>query len=182
MSGKYSFDLKSEERRRPLPSKIIVGRKENEVLQHVMLKFMAYVLFYRDRIQIQPRLPDDSIPFEPDIVALDYSLRPILWVECGECSASKLHKLAVKVPDAEIWVIKRSHDDAVHLFHMMEKEKLRRNRYGIVALEPTIFDEMCHLLGPRNALTWFRGDFDPPHLQFDFNGLWFDTTFTVLRF
>jgi len=28
----------------------------------------------------------------------------------------------------------------------------------------------------------FGGAFDPPHLQFDFNGLWFDTTFTLLKF
>lgn len=26
------------------------------------------------------------------------------------------------------------------------------------------------------------GEFDPPGLQFDFNGLWFDAPFTVLKF
>lgn len=182
MSGKYTFDLKSEERRRPLPNKIIVGQKETETVKHVMLKFMAFVLFYRERIQIEPRLPDDTIPFEPDVIQLDYSLRPSLWVECGECGVGKLHKLAVKVPDAEIWVIKRSLVDAQNLCRAMEKEELRRNRYGLIGLDAAMFDEMCGLLGPRNQLTWFTGSFDPPHLQFDFNGLWFDTIFTVLRF
>lgn len=182
MSGKYSFDLKSEERRRALPPKIIVGQKENEGVKHVMLKFMAYVLFYRERLQIEPRLLDDNIPFEPDVIQLDYSLRPSLWVECGECSVSKLHKLAVKVPEAEIWVIKRSPADAEHLFHAMAKEELRRDRYGLVALDPLVFDEMCGLLAPRNQLTWFSGDFEPPQMQFEFNGLWFDTTFAVMRF
>src|SRR5213083_3408197 len=108
VSGKYSFDLKSQERRRPLPGKIIVGQKENESVKHVMLKFLAYVLFYRERIQIEPRLPDETIPFEPDVIQLDYSLRPSLWVECGECGVGKLHKLAVKVPEAEIWILKPS--------------------------------------------------------------------------
>ena len=182
MSGKYSFDLKSEERRRPLPGKIIVGQKENESTKHVMLKFLAYVLFYRERLQIQPRLPDDTIPFEPDVIQLDYTLRPSLWIECGECSVSKLHKLAVKAPEAELWVVKRSLADAESLYHMMEKEELRRDRYGIVAFNPEMFDEMCDLLGPRNELTWFTGDMDPPHMQFEFNGLWFDQAFTVLRF
>jgi len=182
MSGKYSFDLKSEERRRPLPGKIVVGQKENESVKHVMLKFMAYVLFYRERIQIEPRLPDDSISFEPDVIQLDYSLRPSLWVECGECGVGKLHKLAVKVPEAEIWIIKRSLADAELLYRAMEKEELRRSRYGLIGLDPAMFDEMCDLLNPRNQLTWFTGGFDPPHVQFEFNGLWFDTTFTVLRF
>jgi uncharacterized protein YaeQ len=182
MSGKYSFHLKSEERRRALPSKVIVGQKENEGANHVMLKFLAYVLFYRERIQIEPRLPDDSIPFEPDVIQLDYTLRPALWIECGDCGVGKLHKLAVKAPEAEIWVMKRSLADAQHLYRAMEREELRRNRYGIVALDPVMFDEMCGLLGPRNTLTWFSGDFDPPQVQFEFNGLWFDHAFSVLKF
>ena len=64
----------------------------------------------------------------------------------------------------------------------MEKEELRRSRYGLIGLDPAMFDEMCDLLSPRNQLIWFTGGFDPPQAQFDFNGLWFDTTFTVLRF
>jgi hypothetical protein len=182
MSGKYSFDLKSEERRRPLPGKVIVGQKENEGVNHVLLKFMAFVLFHRERLQIEPRLLDDNIPFEPDVIQLDYSLRPALWIECGECSVGKLHKLAVKVPDAEIWVVKRSPADAQNLFRAMAKEELRRDRYGIIGLDPVMFDEMCALLRPRNELAWFGGEFDPPRLQFDFNGLWFDFSFTVLKF
>jgi len=182
MSGKYSFHLKSEERRCALPSKIIVGQKENEGVKHVLLKFMAYILFYRERLQIEPRLPDDNIPFEPDVIQFDYSLRPSLWVECGECSVGKLHKLAVKAPDAEIWIVKRSPVEAQNLYRAMEKEELRRGRYSLVGLDPAMFDEMCGLLGPRNQLTWFTGEFDPPQLQFEFNGLWFDVAFTVLRF
>ena len=182
MSGKYSFDLKSEERRHPLPPKIVIGQKENEGTKQVILKFLAFVLFYRERLQIEPRLLDDNIPFEPCVIQLDYSLRPSLWVECADCGVGKLHKLAVKVPDAEIWVIKRSPADAETLYHAMEKEGLRRDRYGLVGLDPAMFDEMCGLLVPRNQLTWFAGGFDPPHLQFDFNGLWFDTTFATLRF
>jgi hypothetical protein len=182
MSAKYSFDLKSEERRHALPNKIIVGRKENEGVDQVLLKFLAYVLFYRERAQIEPNLDNDSIPFAPDIVQLDYEMRVRLWIECGECSVAKLHKLAVKVPEAEIWVLKRSLSEAQNLHLAMAKDELRRDRYGLIGLDSTMFDEMCQLLGPRNALTWFSGGFDPPHLQFDFNGLWFDTTFTVLKF
>lgn len=182
MSGKYSFHLQSEERRHPLPAKIIVGQRENEGARHVMLKFLAFVLFYRERLQIEPRLPDETIPFEPDVIQLDYTLRPSLWIECGECSVHKLHKLAVKAPEAEIWVLKRSLADALLLQAAMAKEDLRRNRYGIVGLDAGMFDELCGMLGSRNSFTWFGGNFDPPNLQFEFNGLWFDHTFTVLKF
>lgn len=182
MSGKYSFDLKSEERRRALPAKIIVGQKENESIKHVMLKFLAYVLFHRERLQIEPRLTDDNIPFEPDVIQLDYSLSPALWVECGECSVSKLHKLAVKIPDSEIWVVKRSLAEAESLYRSMEKEELRRNRYGLIGLDHEMFDELCDLTEPRNQFSWFSGSFEPPTMQFEFNHLWFDSNFHVLKF
>src|SRR5262245_34340646 len=120
MGGKYSFELNSRERRRALPAKIIVGQKDGEGTQHVMLKFLAFVLFYRERLQIEPRLPDENITYEPDLLQLDYTLRPSLWVECGECSVSKLHKLAAKAPEAEIWVIKRSLAEVEHLRRGME--------------------------------------------------------------
>ena len=41
---------------------------------------------------------------------------------------------------------------------------------------------LLKLLASRNTVFWVRGDFDPPGLQFDFNGLWFDASFGVLRF
>jgi len=180
--AKYTFKLRSEEKRRDLPGKIIVGQEQTETTNHVVLKLLAYVLFFRERIQIEPNLDIEYLQFTPDIVQLDYELRPRLWVECGECGVHKLHKLAVKVPEAEIWVVKKSRAEAEHLFAAMAKNELRRDRYGLIGLDSEMFNEMLDLLAQRNELTWFRGAFDPPHLQFDFNGLWFDTTFTLLKF
>lgn len=182
MSGKYSFRLASQDRRRDLPGKVIIGQQSNETTTHVMLKLLAYLLFYRERLQIEINLHQDNIPFTPDLVQLDYELRPRLWVECGECSVNKLDKLAVKVPEAEIWVIKRSQSEAEHLLKAMAKEELRRDRYSLIGLDAAMFNEMCGLLATRNELLWVRGEFDPPNLQFDFNGLWFDAPFALLRF
>ncbi len=182
MSSKFSFHLESQDRRRQLPSKIIIGRQDTETITHVALKFLAYLIFFRERLQIETNLHIDSIPFVPDICQLDYELRPKLWVECGECSVSKLNKLAVKVPEAEIWIMKRSPEAAQHLLAAMAKEELRRNRYRLLSLDADMIDEFCNLLKPRNELLWVSGEFEPPGLQFDFNGLWFDAPFTVMHF
>jgi len=182
MSAKFSFHLESRDRRRQLPEKIILGQQETETLPHVALKFLAYLIFFRERLQIEFNLHTDSIPFVPDLVQLDYELSPKLWVECGECSVSKLNKLAVKVPEAEIWIVKSSPAAAEHLFHAMAKEELRRQRYHFLALDPAMVDEFCALLKPRNHLLWVNGEFEPPNLQFDFNSLWFDAPFTITHF
>ncbi|MDB6019795.1 MAG: hypothetical protein JWR19_4284 [Pedosphaera sp.] len=182
MSAKYSFHLRSEDRQRELPQKIIIGRQDTETLTHVALKFLAYLLFFRERLQIETNLHMSAIPFVPDLVQLDYELRPKLWVECGECSVTKLNKLAVKVPEAEIWIMKRSPAAAEQLFQAMAKEELRRDRYELIGLDEEMVDEFCGLLAPRNELLWVKGEWDPPQMQFDFNGLWFDAPFTRLRF
>ncbi|HXG48491.1 MAG TPA: hypothetical protein VNO52_12755, partial [Methylomirabilota bacterium] len=61
MAAKYTFDLESRDKSRSLPNKILLGQRETETLPHVLLKFLAYVLFYRERLQIEAGLHDDSI-------------------------------------------------------------------------------------------------------------------------
>lgn len=182
MSAKYSFTMQSKDRRRPLPERLIVGRRATETSRHVLLKFLAYVLLYRERLQLNAELHDDNIPFVPDLAQLDYELRPVLWVECGECGVARLDKLAVKVPEADIWIAKGSLEEAEQLHQAMRKAELRHARYKLLALDAVTFDEMLGLLASRNTLLWVRGEFEPPSAQFDFNGLWFDVPFTVLEF
>ena len=174
MSSKYSFTLQSGDPRRSLPHKVIIGCQGTETTRHVLLKLFGFLLFQRDRLFIEPRLDDDNIPFRPDIVELDYQLRPVLWVECGECSVQKLDKLAVKAPEAQIWVIKRAPTEVEELMHGMRKGRLRTNRYNLMALDPLMFDEVRDGLETRNTLFWVKGATDPPLMQFDFNGLWFE--------
>jgi len=182
VNARYSFRLKSEDKSSDLPDKVIIGQSGTETTTHVLLKFLGFVLFHRERLQVETNLHLDHIPFRPDLVQLDYEMRPRLWVECGDCSVAKLNKLAVKVPEAEIWTIKRSLAEVEHLHRAMAKEELRRNRYQLIGLDEAMFTELDQLLRERNELTLFRRSFDPPQLQFDFNGLWFDAEFTILHF
>jgi hypothetical protein len=182
MSGKYGFRLRSEDVQRPLPGSLIIGQNDTETTRHVLLKVLCFLWFHREGLRIEPRLHDDNIPFRPDLVQLDYQLRPRLWVECGECSVEKLDRLAVKVHDSEIWVVKRSPADVETLIAAMRKAGLRTNRYHLASFDPEHFDEAEAQLGPRNDLFWVGTDRDPPSLQFDLNGLWFDLALRVTHF
>ena len=182
MANKFTFQLTSDDRRRPFPHKIIVGQGVNESVRHVALKFLGWVLFYRERLRIETDVQNDAIPFVPDLVELGYDMRPLLWVECGDCSTAKLHKIAVKCPEAQVWALKRSPEEADALAKAMAKDELRRDRYGVIGFDPEMFDEVCGLIRERNTFHWFRGDFDPAEMQFELNGLWFDATFAVFRY
>jgi len=182
VSARYKFSMKSQQKSRALPGHIIIGRKETETTNHVLLKFLGFLLFHRERIQVETNLHMDTIPFVPDLVQLDYELQPKLWVECGDCTLTKLNKLAVKAHEAEIWVIKKSLAEAQTLHQAMAKQKLRRGRYNLIGLDQDMFQEMIDLLEDRNQVVWYQGSFDPPMMQLDFNGLWFDSSFTLLPF
>ena len=183
MSAKYTFNLASEDRRRAdLPRKLLIAQHETETVAHITLKLLAFLIFWRPRLQLETNRSSSDIPFVPDLAQLDYELRPALWVECGECSVAKLHKLAVKCHDAEIWVVKRSPADVEHLRFAMKKAELRKDRYRLLALDPEMFNEVCGLVQQRNEVTLFTCEFDPPRFQFDFNGLWFDAEFSVTTF
>lgn len=181
MSAKFAFRLSSEDAQRPLPSKLIIGQKETETTVHVMQKALAYLHFFRDRIQIDTNLHMETIPFVPDLSQLDYTLRPALWVECGECGVAKLHKLAVKLPGTDIWIVKRSKEEADRLLHAMEQADLRRDRYRILAFDQELFEEMRQLLGSKNEIRWYRETREPTTLQLDFNGLWFELPFEEMQ-
>lgn len=147
-----------------------------------MLKFVSWMLFFRERLTVDTDLQNDSIPFVPDLCELGYDLRPLLWVECGDSGVAKLHKLASKCPDAALWIVKRSRDEADQLLRLMAKEKLRRDRYHLLALDPDVVNELSGLLRERNTAHWHRGGFEPAEMQFVFNDVWIETTFEVLRF
>ncbi len=182
MNARYVFNLASLERRRALPSKILLVQRETETLTHILLKLFGYVLFHRERVQLETRLDDHYLQYTPDVVQLDYQGGIALWVECGECSLEKLDRLAVKAPYAEIWSVKPSPEAAAELLRQMERQKLRRGRYGIVGLDHAMLTEVSTLVAARNDLHWHLGSFDPPRMQFEFNGLWFDVEFDLARY
>lgn len=182
MSSRFAFHVQTEDKRNGLPERVFIGRHETETTADVLLKFLSFALFHRPRLELGADLHDDNIRLIPDVVQLDYTMRPALWIECGDVSAEKLDKLAVKVPEAEIWVVKRAPDEVATLLHQMAKHKLRRQRYHLLAFSPEMFDEALASLSLRNEIFWLRGAFEPPTLQFDFNGLWFDTEFQVFEF
>lgn len=182
MSAKYSFELKSEDRRRELPHKLLLVQHEAETRDVLLLKLLAYLLFFRERVQVEPHFDPDLVPFVPALTATDFASRIRLWVECGLCAVTRLDKLAVKVPEAEIWIMLRSPEDAVALHRAMARADLRHQRYHLLAFDASAFDEMAGLLTQRNHVVWVGGSVEAAQLQMDFNGLWFDVDLAVTHF
>lgn len=182
MVSKFVFNLRSHDNRRKLPSKILIVQRREEELEVVLIRLIAYMIFYRDRLQMEVDLHDDYIRFVPDLVQLDYQLQPALWVECADCTPKKLNKLAVKAHEAEIWAVRKSEAEVEALRAQMVKAKCRTDRYGLMALDEEVFADICRATQNRNDVALYVCDFEDGVLQFDFNGIWHDLTFRKSRF
>lgn len=182
MQNKYSFQIKSEDKSRDFPHKLLLTESELQSPDHLLLKFLGYLIFFRERIQVDTRLPNTPVNFAPDIAALDYQLHPSLWVECGDCDTKKLNKLAVKAPEAELWVLKSSDEAAEELLRKMKKDDLRKGRYKILSFDKEGFAEMRELLEQKNEALWVGIDWDFCSIQMDFNEVWFDLEFQIFEY
>lgn len=181
MSAKYSFRLTSEIKTHPLPAKILINQHPLESANDVILKLLARVIFSRDRLQLEPRLHDDNIPFVPSLVQLNYELRPALWIEVGDCPVQKLDKLAVKANEAKIWVLLHSESAIKVKLSEMSKLGLRKNRYTLMAFEDSFLKEMVSLLSPSNSLGLLHLNTRDLSAQIEFNELWFDVRWAVKK-
>ena len=181
MSVRFKFKLSSGDPARDLPESVVIGMESEETRSDVLLKLFGYVLWFRERLELGRNLHREGIQFIPDLVQLDYTMQIQFWGECGDCSVDKLNRLAVKAHGAEIWVIRRSFEEANDLHHGMTKHKLREGRYHIIGLDHDCFEELLGLLETRNDFFWLLGDYHPPNLQFSFNGIWFDVPFVYLK-
>ena len=98
MTAKYSFRLQSQEKQRALPDKLILGQDSNETVAHVILKLLAFVLFHRERLQIGGDLHNDNLPFAPDLMQLDYEIRPKLWIDAANAASTNSTTSRSKCP------------------------------------------------------------------------------------
>jgi len=179
---KISFQLESQTTRVPLPHKILMGKSDNEGINVIVLRLLGYLMFFGEHMLIDTHLHDHNIPFVPDLVRMNYEGHPEFWAECGDCNAKKLNRLAVKVPEAEIWVLRRSPEEAEKIHRSIPKAKLRKGRYHVIGFQPAMIDHLEELLTSRNEIFWMPAEFEPPQIQLDFNGHWIDETFTLLHY
>ncbi len=99
--------------------KVVMGRAEYESDEHVLLKFLAWCLFYHPRLAVEKKMDGD---FEPDLILQDYDMAVLRWIECGKVSINKLDKLTRRYPVARFYVLLAGRRD----LEMIEKQIARK--------------------------------------------------------
>lgn len=178
ISTKLTFALGSDEKTRKLPSKIVVSQSQNETLDHVLLKALAFVIFHCDRLRMEVDLELPGVQFVPDLVAVGLDGRPELWIECGEVSLHKLEKLTLKLHDCDLWVVKRTAGEVAKTLESARREIKRLRRLRLLTFDPGFLPEI--LANARGSNSIHLVKLVPGELmQLVFNDLWFETALRV---
>lgn len=114
--------------------KLMVARRADEPMTHVVLRLLAYCLFYR---------PDPTQPLRfatgpadrdcPDIWAHDLLGQPLEWIICGQPDVDELRHVLKHQRQARIKVLFGSAADRAQFFH--DVRSLRRRMLGLEAVE-----------------------------------------------
>ena len=104
-------------------------KRSGESVRHVMMKWLSYMLFYHETLQIEVSA---SQHFKPDLVRFDeVTGEPLQWIDCGQTALQKLDKISRKNRHTMIDIVKATPGElaAYKLQADTRLEKPERVRY-----------------------------------------------------
>ena len=102
-----------------ISSKVILVAKPEEKADHLAMKLAAFAMFLPMSPVVEPTMDHPGLTgldIRPDVCTFNEAGEVSVWIECGEVSINKLDKLARRLPETRIVVIKS---------HMHQAKRMR---------------------------------------------------------
>lgn len=149
MASKYTFHLGERE-------KIVQERRGGESQRHIMLKLLAYILYYERGPRIEIAVSDSKRDYRPDLVAFDAAGEIALWIDCGQITLRKVDDLTRQQRGAEIVVIKPTLKEMEGYAQQATKKVRLIERVRFLGFDAEFVANLIAGLGHNNTLTWTR--------------------------
>lgn len=154
-SLKYTFNIQVSDNKREHVEKLIMGAFDNEAHEHVVLKLLAYLMFFQKR----PRIDEDpGWQVVPDLIARDDDGTITLWVDCGSVSTKKVDVVATKVRDIEFVVFRKTQRDMDHFYNMIKDKIKRLQNLKCFSFDDEFVDAIAQNLDRTNNVECYFGD------------------------
>lgn len=129
MIEKFSFELQLAK----IKKKMIFVKADGERREHVVLKVLAYMLFYDPELKVEV---DIGMHYKPDLVLLRPGEQvPDIWIDCGQVTTLKVQTLARKLKRSRIIFMKET-DRELHQFKkLIEKKVEDESRIECIAFD-----------------------------------------------
>lgn len=163
---KFSFDIVSPKVRR----KLILVKNDSEGREHVVLKLLAYCLFYDERLRVEPDL---GMHYRPDLAVQGEHDVPEVWIDCGQIGLEKAEKLSRKLRSTRLVFIKESVQELTRFKATMDKKVEYANRIEYLAFDSGVIEQIAAQLGRSNE--WTLYDIDENTIGITFGDHIFET-------
>ncbi len=129
---------------------LVTAQQPDEPDEHILLRFLAQVLFFEEQLRDSPGWIDIH---EPDVRADDLTGQLQLWIECGAPPMKRLEKALSRHKNAR-FVALFGHPEEAELFRQaVIGDKLRHVEQLEIWTLPTTFMAELERFGNR-SMTW----------------------------
>ena len=130
---------------------IVLREAVGESLQHIILKLLAYLLFFDDNLQVEIEAFQH---YKPDLVKFDeeQNWKVTKWIDCGVIDDKKLLKISKHNRQAEIYIFKNSKDSAQSLKDKVAKKTSNTSNIRYCAFNKEELKIIQELMAQRNEI------------------------------
>jgi len=152
MLEKFSFELHTTRLKR---EEITLEKKDSEQRNHVVLKLLAYALFYEPGLKIEVTA---GMHYKPDLMVSGEHEHgvPKLWIDCGKVTLKKVETLTRKLRSARLIFIKETKRELETFKRLVHKKVEGTDNLEFLAFEAGFVDGMACALEKSNYFTLYE--------------------------
>lgn len=148
MIEKFTFDLQAPGVR----EKLILVKEDLELREHVVMKMLAYLIFYDPRLKIEFSV---DMHYKPDLVIPGEHGVPELWIDCGQVALKKVESLAQKLKTTRLIVVKPTKRELDSFRKVVDKKVQYAARVEYLSFEPGFVSGIAGALERKNEVTLY---------------------------
>jgi len=150
MIEKFTFDLQSPKIAR---KKLILVKEDLETRIHVVLKLLAYLIYYEPRLKVEVSV---GMHYKPDLVVEGDHGVPEVWIDCGYVQVKKIESLTQKLKRTKIILLKETKTELENVRRTLDKKLEEGAQLQFLAFDPGFVEGIAAGLQRSNEVTLYE--------------------------
>ena len=146
--GKKEFSTSGE-----VKKKLILVKNELESRAHVVLKLLAFMIFYDPRLQVEASV---DMHYKPDLVIPGEHGVPELWIDCGKTALRKVESLSEKLRASRSILVKETKRELEVFRRLIQKKVEHFARLEYLAFEQGFVTGISEALARGSEVTLYE--------------------------
>ena len=150
MIEKFTFELHAP--KVPEGQKIILVKDLCELRNHVVMKLIAYLLYYHAELKVEVSA---DMHYKPDLMIPGDHGVPKLWIDCGQIALKKVEALAMKLKNTRVIIVKETKRELDVFKKMVDKKVDYSERLEFLTFDPGFILSVSNALQRTNHITLY---------------------------